>query len=89
MFGGWPYRDGDGPASHGARHNERVTNNDEGGTPSTATGFVVGMLVGVPIGVVLGLSVFDNIGIGLVLGSGVGGVLGITFPAVRRSRQSV
>ncbi len=45
------------------------------------------MLVGVPIGVLLGLSVFDNVAIGLVLGSGVGGVLGITFAMARRSRR--
>ncbi|MGR3932433.1 hypothetical protein [Streptomyces sp. BRA346] len=54
-----------------------MTNNDEGATPFPATGFFVGTMTGIPIGIGLGLSVFDNMAIGLVLGSGVGGILGI------------
>ncbi len=41
-------------------------------------------MIGIPIGIMLGLSVFDNMAIGLVLGSGVGGILGIIFPTARR-----
>lgn len=68
---------------------DRVTNNDEDRVPFSTAGFVGGMLIGVPIGIVLGLSVFGNMAMGLVLGSGVGGVLGVMFPVARRSgRQS-
>ncbi|WP_405639125.1 hypothetical protein [Streptomyces sp. NBC_00019] len=45
------------------------------------------MLIGIGVGLVLGLVVFDNLAIGLVLGSGAGGVLGIAFPAARRSQR--
>ncbi|MEE4589925.1 MULTISPECIES: nitrate reductase [Streptomyces] len=64
-----------------------MTDDDEDGTPFPAAGFVLGVLVGVPLGAVLGLSVFGSMVIGLVLGSGVGGILGLTFPVVRRSRR--
>lgn len=45
------------------------------------------MLIGIAVGLVLGLAVFDNMAIGLVLGGGAGGVLGVTFPAARRSQR--
>jgi hypothetical protein len=45
------------------------------------------MLIGITVGLVLGLAVFDNMAIGLVLGSGAGGALGVTFPAARRSQR--
>jgi hypothetical protein len=45
------------------------------------------MLIGIAVGLVLGLAVFDNMAIGLVLGSGAGGVLGVTLLAARRSQR--
>ncbi|MGY4745900.1 hypothetical protein [Streptomyces sp. ATMOS53] len=45
------------------------------------------MLIGIAIGLALGVSVFDNAAIGLTLGSGAGGVLGITFTLAQRSRR--
>lgn len=69
------------------RHNEPVTNNEDAEAPSISTGFVAGMLIGIAVGLVLGLTVFNNTAIGLVLGSGAGGVLGITFAAVRRGQS--
>ncbi|WP_404199315.1 hypothetical protein [Streptomyces tauricus] len=64
-----------------------MTNNEDAGVPSISTGLVAGMLIGITAGLVLGLAVFDNMAFGLVLGSGAGGVLGVAFPAARRSQR--
>lgn len=75
------------PPSNALQHNECVANTEEVGSSSASTGLVVGMLIGIVIGLVLGVSVFDNMAIGLTLGSGAGGVLGITFTVAQRSRR--
>lgn len=41
------------------------------------------MLIGISVGLVLGLTVFDNMTMGLVFGSGAGGVLGVSFRTSR------
>ncbi|QNP75176.1 hypothetical protein IAG44_41080 [Streptomyces roseirectus] len=65
-----------------------MTNYEETRVPSLSTGLVAGMLIGITAGLVLGPAVFGNLAIGLVLGSGAGGVLGIAFPAAWRSQRA-
>ncbi|MGW6270195.1 hypothetical protein [Streptomyces sp. NPDC055060] len=64
-----------------------MTNDENAAAPSISTGFFVGMLFGIGVGLVLGLVVFDSTAMGLVVGGGAGGVLGVTFPAARRSQR--
>ncbi|MFE7614018.1 hypothetical protein [Streptomyces sp. NPDC057496] len=64
-----------------------MADTEEVRAPSVSTGFIVGMLVGTSAGLVLGQSVLDNPALGLTLGSGAGGVLGITFAMARHSRR--
>ncbi|MGW5210668.1 hypothetical protein ACWEQO_05470 [Streptomyces sp. NPDC004051] len=61
--------------------------NEGAKVPSNSTGLVVGMPIGIAVGLVLGLAVFDNMAMGLVFGSGAGGVLGITLLSARRSQR--
>jgi hypothetical protein len=75
------------PPPSALQHNERVANTEEVGSSSVSTGLVVGMLIGIVIGLPLGGFVFDNMAIGLMLGSGAGGVLGVTFTVAQHSRR--
>ncbi|MEU4133002.1 hypothetical protein [Streptomyces wuyuanensis] len=60
-----------------------MTNNEVARVRSVSAGLVVGMLIGISVGLVLGLTVFDNMTMGLVFGSGAGGVLGVSFRTSR------